>query len=454
MKKNSILFLLITLLLSVSMLVGCGEDNTADPTKAPATATPATETTAAPADPTTAPADPTTAPADPTTAPADPTTAPADPTTAPADPTTAPTQAPTQKPTAKPTEKPEEKITTVYLDQAKGKDSNKGTQDAPVATMEKAFEILEEGGTIKLVGRYIYGFEDADTSSNYVIMFPETDGKVTITSADTKKLSTISFEAGTKTTVQLVSPVEFNNLILEYDHDKYNGKTGNMNIYSGPELVFGEKVYVDCVNDACPSKPIHENCIAIRGGWHTPECKGSIYTGDDIIITVMSGTFAYINGGNADGNTPVGNSVITIGGDAEIYQRLQAAGSNGGDVTGNVTINITGGDVGSGGSETDGSILMQYGIVIIGHGKNGNVTEIGGDVTINITGGYVNSIHTTRTEFESLKGDLTINISEDANFGDMNITSTGIDLDQTQTLILPEDADASKFGDIWDEIKQ
>ena len=427
MKKNSILFLLITLLLSVSMLVGCGEDNTADPT---------------------------TAPADPTTAPADPTTAPADPTTAPADPTTAPTQAPTQKPTAKPTEKPEEKITTVYLDQAKGKDSNKGTQDAPVATMEKAFEILEEGGTIKLVGRYIYGFEDADTSSNYVIMFPETDGKVTITSADTKKLSTISFEAGTKTTVQLVSPVEFNNLILEYDHDKYNGKTGNMNIYSGPELVFGEKVYVDCVNDACPSKPIHENCIAIRGGWHTPECKGSIYTGDDIIITVMSGTFAYINGGNADGNTPVGNSVITIGGDAEIYQRLQAAGSNGGDVTGNVTINITGGDVGSGGSETDGSILMQYGIVIIGHGKNGNVTEIGGDVTINITGGYVNSIHTTRTEFESLKGDLTINISEDANFGDMNITSTGIDLDQTQTLILPEDADASKFGDIWDEIKQ
>lgn len=416
MKKNNIIMLIIAFVLSLSLLVGCGNDASSDPTKAPTTQKP----TSAPADPTLAP-------------------------------TTEPTQAPTSEPTATPDTGSK---TDIYVDQSKGKDTNNGSADAPVQSLDKAFALLPEGGNILIVGTYTFEFENDVAVNNYVITLPETNGKVTITSADKTKLSTILFETGTKTTVQPISPIELNNLYFEYDHAAYNGKAGVMNLYTGPELVIGDNMYIDCVNESCNSKPFHENCVCIRGGWHTPESKGSIYTGDDIVLTVMSGAFAYINGGNADGNTPVGNSVITIGGTTEIYQRLQVAGSNGGDVLGNVTLNITGGHIGSGGTETDEAKLAQYGLVLIGHGKNGNNAEVSGNVTVNITGGNINSIHTARTEFESFGGDLTLSISEGVKYGSVNIDSGYFDLDKNHTLNLPADADSSVFGDIWDTVNQ
>lgn len=413
MKKNTIILFIIAVMLSVSLFVGCGNDTSANPTNAPATQKPTAEATIAP--------------------------------------TSEATQVPTQEPTNTPDTGNK---TDVYVDQIKGKDLNNGSADSPVASLDKAFSLLPEGGNVFIVGTYTFEFEDDTPINNYVVMLPETNGKVVISSADKTKLSTLLIETGTKTTLQPISPIEINNIYIEYDHAAYNGKVGAMNIYTGPELVIGDNVFVDCINDACPGKPFHENCIAIRGGWHTPECKGSIYTGDDIILTIMSGNYAYVNGGNADGNTPVGNSVITIGGTTEIYQRLQVTGSNGGDVTGNVTLNITGGNIGSGGSETDESKLSQYGLILIGHGKNGNNAEISGNVTINITGGTINSIHASRTEFESLTGDLTLTISEGVKYGDVFIDGKYFDLDKTQTLNLPTGADASVFGDIWDEINQ
>lgn len=341
---------------------------------------------------------------------------------------------------------------TIYLDQTNGSDSASGTKAQPVQTMQKAFALLPEGGTICIVGTYKYEFTGSAPNNNYLIKLPETNGKVTITSADKQNPSILLFETGTKTTVQPLSPVEFNNLIWQYDHKGHNGKIGNMNIYTGPELVFGKNMVFECINDECNSNPKHENCIAIRGGWHTPESKGTIYTGDDIVITVMSGKFAYINGGNADGNTPVGNSIITIGGTTEIYQFLQAAGSNGGDVTGNVTINITGGKIATGGSATDTS---NYGLVLIGHGKESNYSEIEGNLTVNISGGYIRRIKANRTAYEKMKGNLTLNISGNPTIGTTHVNPYHFDTSKKHTLILTEGADASKYPEasLWDSIE-
>lgn len=369
-------------------------------------------------------------------------------------PTEISTENPTVLPTVAPTNPPVT-VTSVYLDQSKGVDTAAGTKSAPVKTIDKAFALLQKGGTIYVVGTYTFDFisQGSTTVSNYVIKFPEVNGKVTITSANKSSPSVLSFKAGTKTTLQPVSPIEFNNLKWEYDHDKINGKAGNMNIYSGPELTFGENMEFVCANDKCNSKPQHENCIAVRGGWHTAAFKGSIYKGDDIKITILSGKLAYVNGGNADGTMPVGNSEINIGGTAEIIQRLQLAGSNGGDVSGNITVNITGGTIGSGGSEFDSTVLSQYGLVVIGHGKADNKAEIGGNVVINIKGGVVNTIHTARTKYESLKGSLSLTIEKAAKVGKVTIDSSYLNTAKNNVLKVPDSLyDVSGFGDFWSDI--
>ena len=345
----------------------------------------------------------------------------------------------------------------VYLDQTNGSDDATGAVDAPVKTMEKAFALLPEGGTIYVVGTYTYNEYDAKA----VVSFPETNGKVLITSADKEAVSAIAFECNNKTTVQFKSPVEFDYINWTYNHTKVgSGKAGAMDIYSGPSASFGENFNFICINDACPGKPIHENCVAIRGGWFSEEHRGTIYSGSDISITVLGGKWAYINGGHASGAVAVGNSEITIGGNTEIYQRLQLAGSNGGDVAGNVVVNITGGKIGSGGSETNATTLSDYGLFLIGHAKEANAAEIAGNVTVNISGGEINVIKTARTQWESIKGDLTINVKGDAKIGAVTLDTTKFDLEKTQKLnIQVKDMGAEKFADtngsveFWDDVR-
>lgn len=328
--------------------------------------------------------------------------------------------------------------TAVYVDQANGSDDAAGTKEEPVNSMEKAFELLPEGGTLYVIGRYTI----SEFDSKQVVSFPETNGEVLITSADRDNMSSISFECEKKTYVQFKSPVAFDYIHWAYNHGNVGGKgAGAMDIYSGPSLTFGEFFNFSCINDSCPSKPKHENCVAIRGGWFAENYKGTYYTGSDIELTVLGGNWAYINGGSGNGTVAVGNSEITFGGNAEIYQRLQIAGSNGGDVTGNAVVNIIGGKIGTGGSETNADTVADYGLFLIGHAKNTNTAEIAGNVTINIVDGYINVIKAARTAYESIKGDLTLNVSSNATINKVSIDTARLNLEKTQTLNV-ETADA------------
>ena len=113
MKKNSIILFIIAIMLSVSLFVGCGNDTSANPTNAPATQKPTAEATIAP--------------------------------------TLEATQVPTQEPTNIPDTGSK---TDVYVDQIKGKDLNNGSAGSPVASLDKAFSLLPEGGNVFIVGTY------------------------------------------------------------------------------------------------------------------------------------------------------------------------------------------------------------------------------------------------------------------------------------------------------------
>ena len=344
--------------------------------------------------------------------------------------------------------------TAVYVDQANGSNDAAGTKEEPVNSMEKAFELLPEGGTIYVVGTYSISSYD----SKQVVVFPETEGEVLITSADKDALSTIAFECAKKTYVQFKSPVAFDYINWTYNHANVSGK-GAMDIYSGPSLAYGENFTFTCANEAnCPGKPIHENCVSIRGGWYDENYKGTIYTGSDVELTVLGGKWAYINGGSGNGTVAVTNAEITFGGNAEIYQRLQVAGSNGGDVTGDAVVNVTGGKIGTGGSETNADTVADYGLFFIGHGKNTNTTEVG-NLTVNISGGYINVIKTARTSYEVLKGNLTVNISGNPTINNVALDTSKIDLEKSQILNIDIDGmtgdmfvDTNNSNDFWDEI--
>ena len=72
---------------------------------------------------------------------------------------------------------------------------------------------------------------------------------------------------------------------------------------------------------------------------------------------------------------------------------------------------------------------------LIGHAKAAtNAAEIAGNVTVNISGGEINVIKTARSQWESIKGDLTINVKGDAKIGAVTLDTTKFDLEKTQKL--------------------
>lgn len=332
---------------------------------------------------------------------------------------------------------------SVYLDQTNGLDTNAGTKDAPVKTMEKAYELLPYGGVINVVGTYTYTYSGASTNL-LVLTMPTSEGKIYITSADPTNPSTLSFETATKTNVQFLSPVEITNIHWDYDHIGTNGKKGNMNVYSGPSLTIGNGVATNCTG----CNGVGTGCIAIRGGWYyndaAPAVTGDDYSSRNIEITVNSGDWSYINGGHEGGNTanyaPVGNVVTNIGGTANIKQRIQLAGSNGGSIHGDSTLNVTGGIVAE--------------VVLIGHGKSETYPAvIHGNAIINVTGGEVVSIITSRTDYESIVGDLTLNIGGTGEVGTVSFDAVHVDAAKNQVINLSGTGSLTSLsGSAWDSI--
>ncbi|MBP3627310.1 MAG: hypothetical protein J6J39_04615, partial [Clostridia bacterium] len=255
-------------------------------------------------------------------------------------------------------------LDTVYLS-ATGDDANDGTQNSPVATLDKAYQWVRDGGTISIVGTYTL-------ASDFVW---NNHGKIVTISGGT--LNGAALSKG----LVLGEDVTFENITLEFDANDY--------IYAnGHKLVMGENVVIT-------------NAINLFGGG----VSGTTVESTD--LTVLSGSYVAIYGGSNSGDV-TGDTNLYIGGNVNsaICTALNHenvsnfyGGGYGGTVGGSTNIVFTdnalssfvvGGGSGSNVVEGDTNVefsgnASSYGI----YGGTNDGSTVNGDINIVMKGGSV-----------------------------------------------------------------
>lgn len=306
---------------------------------------------------------------------------------------------------------------TVYVS-ASGSDENAGTADAPFQTLDKALSVVENKGTVALVGTVAIDSWNAH-------------GKTATVTGGTLDVTAMS------TAVHIRDSITFENVTWSV--------TSGASVYAnGYKVTMGENVSWD-------------NEITLFGGGH-----GTTVAGTD--LTVLSGMYVTIYGGTREGyvtgdtnlyvggnvnagidvlngpdrykvyaggydNSIKGSANLTFGENAnaryiyggQYYKNTQTGGAN---------VTITGGQVmsvygGSKGSElkcdanvtiTGGEITQVFGGSEEG-GVSGDVTLklLGGTVTRRVYGGCYNNWSLSWKSSHSVSGSVTLEIGGNAN---------------------------------------
>ena len=290
------------------------------------------------------------------------------------------------------------KVDEIYVDADNGSDIAAGSADAPVRTLAKAFERINDGGIIHLVGT-VPGTKG----------LPKFSGTVTIT-GDTLDLS--AFEK-----VWMNSGIIFDDVTLNFMED------GSL-FANGYHLTIKENVTV-------------QNHISLYGGNYNADVANTemyIYTGDYNVIygggywSDISGTAKLVVGGNVNqgwGESTVLNhdsgldifggsydavvnkTDVTFEGNA-LVRIIYAGGKNGVSVTNDTSITVTGGkSVGVYGGGASGSKVGNTNVVVTGgvHEQvygGAETATVTGDVHITVTGGEI----TRRLAGGSYNGDI------------------------------------------------
>ncbi len=295
------------------------------------------------------------------------------------------------------------KVDEIYVDAVNGKDIYAGTEAAPVATLAKAFERINDGGTIHLVGT-VPGTKG----------LPKFNGTVTITGG------TLDLSAFEK--VWMNSGIIFDTVTLNFMED------GHL-FANGYYLTINENVTV-------------QNHISLYGGNYNADVANTemyIYTGDYNVIygggywSDISGTAKLTVGGNVNQgwgestvldhdsgidifggsyDAIVNKTEVTFEGNA-VARMVYAGGKNGVSVTNETNITVTGGKAvaiygagASGSSVGNTNVVMTGGYIeqVYGGAETANVT---GNVTVQILGGEI----TRRLGGGSYNGDVTGTVS-------------------------------------------
>ena len=280
---------------------------------------------------------------------------------------------------------------TVYLSNS-GNDANGGTSFADaVKTVDKAYGLIGTGdGRIVVCNNVKLGDNAGDS---YV--FPKNSGKVTFTATDGKNLYAFGKLTVSTTTVILSGNTVFENVGL-------NATKSSVIVASGNNLTIGKDVKTT-------------GSIAIVGGLNVT-AETSVEAAsikNDYTITVKSGTFTYLRGGNrrAVGEAPFGtisgNVTLNIEGGnfTNNYSKNDAVSATGmNSQTGNVTLNISGGIIA-------GNV---FGISRAGTNAVNGAPAISGNVTVNITGGTIGGKYIKENQDGSvaLSGKYKLNLVE------------------------------------------
>ncbi len=274
---------------------------------------------------------------------------------------------------------------TVYI-ASSGDDANNGeTYQTAVKTVKRAYEIIGSYDGRIVVCSYL------NIGGGYEL--PEHNGTVTFTASDGKNyfpLGRLAFS----TSLSLSGDTVFERIGLTASGAVFVAARGN-------NLTFGDNVATS-------------GDIGIIGGYNAVEgdTVSDVSISNDYTISISSGDFMYVRGGNrrATGKAPFGM------------------------ISGNVTINITGGTfksrdnsnnltAASGMCEHSGNVVMNisggcfYGSVFAvsrgGTNDTAQKPKVTGDITINVSGGAINGKRLDENQDNSitLTGKYTLNLT-------------------------------------------
>lgn len=260
-----------------------------------------------------------------------------------------------------------------------GSDSNSGTSELQaLKTFQKAFDILDgRGGTIVVCGDV--AIIDGATSTKSTIHYdvPEQAGKLTITG----KYNGIDYNGnlmlgaknnGAKIILGFLSETYIGDIEICYNCEKKTGTSAE--IWSGTKLVIGEGVKTSATGK--------KNKITIRTGLYDTNCG-------EAWLTVLSGEWNYIQGGNSRKN--VGISHLSFGGTA-LAQYIQCGGTN-------TNVNVSKAEI------TGGAVAKA--LYANGYGTSTKTAQMNTS-EITIQGGEITALYDARNEYSPISGSVTL----------------------------------------------
>lgn len=330
--------------------------------------------------------------------------------------------------------------TVIYVDQTTGDENNTGDKESPVKTLEKAFSLLPESGTvdtniIEIKSNYYqtstsyYGWPDTTSNGrNVTIRGSNKDVSLKFTvgfhiKADTKfqnitidstvrslyfgmNNNNLIFDKGTSLgdTIELTTGDEGGGLALNCKNvDAAMGRYGGAGS-GAPSNVTGKHGYSA---DDPTVLTINTDDVGIARLAGDCRCQGYLMSNSSsskpmyIVMNFNAGKQGSIGMGCSATGTTYGSAVVNVSGNADVYA-LSGSGqqSNGTYYGGTVEFNITG-----------GSVEYIYGG---GLGKTGSAyVDVHANVFINVTSGSIGKLYGGGASAR-LYGNANINIAGDA----------------------------------------
>lgn len=329
--------------------------------------------------------------------------------------------------------------TIIYVDQATGDENNTGDKENPVKSLEKAFSLLPESGTvdtniIELKSNYsqtatsYYGWPDTTSNgrnvtirgSNKNVSLKFTSGfhikadtkfqDITIDTFDTglyfgMNSNNLTFDKGTSLgdTIPLTSPDDGGGLAPNHKYvDAALGRYGGAGS-GAPGNVTGKHGYSA---DDPTVLTINTDDVGIARLAGDCRCQGYLMSNSSsskpmyIVMNFNAGKQGAIGMGCSATGTTYGSAVVNVSGTAEVYA-LSGSGqqSNGTYYGGTIEFNITG-----------GKVKYIYGG---GLGKTGSYVDVHANVFINVSSGSIGKLYGGGASAR-LYGNSNINISGDA----------------------------------------
>lgn len=335
---------------------------------------------------------------------------------------------------------------TVYVDQSSGSDTNAGTKESPVKTIEKAATLLEKTGTIDT--NEIVLLKDYTWTEVEGMTFLGTNAPATTIHGDNKDIRFVSpkLDNGSDNTLNLGNDICFQEITMK----------GNSHIYgNGKNITVKNNVTMEkYAPDGVSENKIQSSMYLYGGG------RDNITNGVGK-IELHSGNYSRIVGyvrSNSKVNADSKEANITIDGTADV-STIIAGNASGEVINGNVIINIKNGHAGTvvGGNQgfnngnanfagktqinvSGGKVDTIYGA---GTGRNISVPTYLGNIDIDITGGEIKNIYGAGSAGYVISNDTTtstVNIHANGGIID-NIYAAGIGGDNAVTATYTDNKD-------------